>query len=729
MGKKIKSFATLLVALSTAFSIAALISCSETTDSDDPTPSVVDSATLVSIAVTSLPNKTTFNVGESFRYSGLEITATYDDDSTAVVTGYVVETPDMDTAGTKDVNISYTEGSVTVYTSYQIIVEAQEYVSIAIDSSWTLQVGMEVSTITPTVSGTLNTGQTSTLSSDLYTVSISTEDGSAVSESYIQGESTYVVTVALVENASITDTETYTTGSATSFKYEAEDAVSNGVAQLQENHSHGYFDTSMGLAYTSDGSSYSGGTLTFTVYALAGTYDLSFNAGSMLCYNTAADTSEDYGLGNSSYYDQIPNAVNDTIDLTVNGEEVSIPDTAVFTDLIGYTGSLGTFLKNFSVIELTNVTLQNGANELVFTLGSSKSGLLNRWSNPGSFNIDYIQFDAANPKDESSISSIEVETMPWVTTYNEGDSLDMRGLLLKVNYADGTSGYVCNNYTTSFDSSPGYQDVTVTYGDVSTTYQVYVRGDPDSISIDDSFTLKAGDDLTSLDLTVYGKYDEETIELDSTVYEVTITDEDGLEVSETTAQFGKTYVITASYELSTGSILTSSVTRTANMVLYAEDATYEGGTSRSNDASNTLVEFDLGSDESGYITFTTDAVEAGTYNLSMELFNGKVYQTSTSGWENYDPQDMNLDNVLDITINGSDEVDLTDKVLPAFTNVANSSSVMRNENNKILFDFGNVTLEEGENTIRVDVSYNENEANRWSAVLIGFDTCIISTAT
>ena len=76
-------------------------------------------ATLVSIAVSG--QTTTYNVGDSFSFDGTCI-ATYDDESTKTVTPTSVSSPDMSTAGTKTVTVTYTEGDVTVTTTYEIVV-------------------------------------------------------------------------------------------------------------------------------------------------------------------------------------------------------------------------------------------------------------------------------------------------------------------------------------------------------------------------------------------------------------------------------------------------------------------------------------------------------------------------------------------------------------------------------------------------------------------------------
>lgn len=68
---------------------------------------------LTGIAITTQPNKTTYNVGGSFDSTGMVVTATYDTGATKEVTGFTFSPQTFSSAGTKTVTISYTENGVT----------------------------------------------------------------------------------------------------------------------------------------------------------------------------------------------------------------------------------------------------------------------------------------------------------------------------------------------------------------------------------------------------------------------------------------------------------------------------------------------------------------------------------------------------------------------------------------------------------------------------------------
>jgi len=69
--------------------------------------------TLSSIAVTTLPNKTTYNIGEPLNTAGMVVTATYSDGSREAVSGYSTSWPSFSSAGTKTLTVEYEYISAT----------------------------------------------------------------------------------------------------------------------------------------------------------------------------------------------------------------------------------------------------------------------------------------------------------------------------------------------------------------------------------------------------------------------------------------------------------------------------------------------------------------------------------------------------------------------------------------------------------------------------------------
>ncbi len=75
--------------------------------------------------------QTEFYVNDSFNHDGLVVTATYDNETTKDVTSKAeTSDPDMTTAGTKTVTVSYTEGGITKTATYDITVSAKPIIEM-----------------------------------------------------------------------------------------------------------------------------------------------------------------------------------------------------------------------------------------------------------------------------------------------------------------------------------------------------------------------------------------------------------------------------------------------------------------------------------------------------------------------------------------------------------------------------------------------------------------------
>ncbi len=72
--------------------------------------------------------------------------------------------------------------------------------------------------------------------------------------------------------------------------------------------------------------------------------------------------------------------------------------------------------------------------------------------------------------------SLEIKTLPENLNFYVGQGIDTTGLVLVETYNNGTTVDVTEGYTLSHDvfEEEGYTDVTVTYGELSASYEVYV---------------------------------------------------------------------------------------------------------------------------------------------------------------------------------------------------------------------------------------------------------------
>lgn len=99
------------------------------------------------------------------------------------------------------------------------------------------------------------------------------------------------------------------------------------------------------------------------------------------------------------------------------------------------------------------------------------------------FNVDLedVEFNAVDGAvniTTISLSEILIQSYPTKTNYYVGDELDTSGLILAAIYSDGSIETITSGFTISgFDSSvAGSQQVTVSYGDKTTSFNVTVIG-------------------------------------------------------------------------------------------------------------------------------------------------------------------------------------------------------------------------------------------------------------
>jgi len=175
---------------------------------------------LESIEVTSEPDKTTYTVGEALDLTGLVITATYSDGSQAVVTGYTTDPAEgttLDTEGTVNVVVSYTEGDITVTTSFDVEVtdgepEPATLESIEVTSGpnkTTYTVGEALDLTGLVITATYSDGSTNAVTG--YTTNpvegeaLNTEGTVTVTVSYTEGEITKTATFDVQVNPADTN--------------------------------------------------------------------------------------------------------------------------------------------------------------------------------------------------------------------------------------------------------------------------------------------------------------------------------------------------------------------------------------------------------------------------------------------------------------------------------------------------------------------------------------------
>ena len=95
------------------------------TDGSVPPQPPVPAKTLESISITHEATKTTYTVGQPFDPTGMVVTATYSDSTTAKVSGYTTSPTGLLTRNDTTITVSYTEGNETKTTTQPITVKGK----------------------------------------------------------------------------------------------------------------------------------------------------------------------------------------------------------------------------------------------------------------------------------------------------------------------------------------------------------------------------------------------------------------------------------------------------------------------------------------------------------------------------------------------------------------------------------------------------------------------------
>jgi len=481
---------------------------------------------LDSITLDTSDAPTTFNVGDTFSYEGLSVTANYDDGSDDIVTPTNVSTPDLSSAGQKTVTVSYTEGGVTKTATYTVTVNAVTLTSIEVsDAKTAYYVGDTF--VKPTVTATFSNGSTSdvTNSATFSGYNLSSAGNQTVTVSYTNGTTqttTYSITVTALAVTSIA-----VSGQTTSFK--VGDSFSFGGTVTATYNNGSTSDATASATFSGYNMSTAGNqTVTVSFGGQSTTYQISVTESS------GATDSTQYSLINStgdleagkSYI--LTNGTSGTVKaaaVTSNSNnrkttEVTISDSkitrgsSVLSFTLGGTSGAYTFeTENYAgtngylasaaagatgsanylrvISSAGTATISFSGDQAVINLGPHESRTLIRFNSTGdSGNGIFACYSTGQsavylwkevtPK---VLNSISIDTTNVQTTFTVGSTFNYTGLVVTANYTDSTSATVSPTSVSTPDlSSTGSKSVTVTYEEngVSKTasYQVTVNATP-----------------------------------------------------------------------------------------------------------------------------------------------------------------------------------------------------------------------------------------------------------
>ncbi|MBQ7327425.1 MAG: bacterial Ig-like domain-containing protein [Clostridia bacterium] len=86
--------------------------------------------TIQSIAVSTMPTKTSYSIGETFSADGLKVVTKFNLGADEEISGYTLSSPDMSTVGTKTVTVTYEADEQTFTTTFEITVAELPYTAL-----------------------------------------------------------------------------------------------------------------------------------------------------------------------------------------------------------------------------------------------------------------------------------------------------------------------------------------------------------------------------------------------------------------------------------------------------------------------------------------------------------------------------------------------------------------------------------------------------------------------
>ena len=403
------------------------------------------------IAVTTQPTKTTYFIGEAFDPTGMVVTATFADDTTADVTEGCTFSPESMAAGTQSVTITYVRAGVTKTATVAVAVRTLDHIAVTTPPSKTAYkygetfqpAGMVVTAYYTDETSRAVTGYTysptGALAMNNTTITISYTEGS------VTKQTTQAITVAKVlESIEITTPPNKTA-------YFSGETFNPAGMVVTAHYNDGSSAAVSGYTYSPTGALATGNTTITVSYAEGGVTKTDTQAITVTAISNTLNSNSwatikavsDAGQG-ANYWD-----VGDTKQITINGKvgNTNISNLAINVFIIGFNhnasregsnrihfkiGKIGNTQVGLCDSEYGNYTSTSGA----FTMNTSNT-------NSGGWANSHMR--------KTVLGSDASPTSPRANTLLAALPADLRAVMKPITkYSDNTGG---GNNTASYVTS------------------------------------------------------------------------------------------------------------------------------------------------------------------------------------------------------------------------------------------------------------------------------------
>ena len=440
-------------------------------------------ATVSSIAIQSKPTKTVYTVGEKFDASGLAVKVTMSDGTTKTITsGFTLSNPDMSTAGTKTVTVSYsgktTTFTITVKTATTGTLRAEISNRAVLGQTVDIPLYVDCNAALGTIKFQVQYDKTK-----LQYISC---NENVFKNSVVNDNDPGKLVVACVTASSVP------VGKICVLRFKV---IASSAGNTNLNFSALEATDSVDAPINMSGGSYT--------LPLVQRYTVTYNAnggtgapaaqtkytGDSLKLSSVKPTRTGYtflGWATSATATSAQYAAGGTYTGNANLTLYAVWKANTYTVTYNANGGTGTTASSSHTYDTAKVLSANGFTRTGYTfLGWSTSAsattatYTNRQSvkNLTATNGETVTLYAVWQKNPATVSSIAIQSKPTKTVYTVGEKFDASGLKIKVTMSDGTAKTITSGFTLSNPdmSKAGTKSVTVTYSGKTVSFTITVK--------------------------------------------------------------------------------------------------------------------------------------------------------------------------------------------------------------------------------------------------------------
>ncbi len=407
-----------------------------------------------SVAITSMPTKTVYRVGEAFNSAGLQVTATYADGTTENVTSYCSFAPTVMAANTTQVTITYERAGITLTKTVAVTVRKLSSIAVTtapVKTAYTH--GEKFSTAGMVITATYDNGSTEVVTGWTYSPTGNlTASNTAITISYTEGSITKTCTQAITVQKVLSSIAVATPPSKTSY-YTGDKFSSSGMV-IKATYTDGTSKNVTGWTYSPTGNlttSNNSVTISYTEGGVTKTCALSITVtavSSTLNSNSWATIKAVSDAGKAANYW----SVGDTKNIKINGKVGNFTFSNVSVDAF--------------IIGINHNSSREGSNRVHFQIGKISGTLVglcdgyynNEQTTTGYFNMNTSRsnnggWNSSNMR-RNILGNTGTPTSPPANTLLAALPSDLRSCMKPVtkytdNTANGTN--VASNVTGTTD--------------------------------------------------------------------------------------------------------------------------------------------------------------------------------------------------------------------------------------------------------------------------------------